>query len=98
MAGKMLRLNVLGKLKSATSASWSDVVRNPKPKFRPPYKRQDIQGKVPNYPPHIAAHLQGTQNPPHKSQPCKRAAIANTQQKVLQFKTKNTKKKKRKAA
>ena len=34
-------------------------------------------------PPHIAAHLQGTQNPPHKSQPCKRVAIANTRQTVF---------------
>ena len=49
------------------------------------YKRQDIQGKVSNHPPHIAAHLQGTQNPPHKSQPCKRAAIANTRQTFFQF-------------
>ena len=47
------------------------------------YKRQDIQGENPNSPPHIAAHLQGTQNPPHRSQPCKRAAIANTRQTVF---------------
>jgi hypothetical protein len=29
--------------------------------------------------------LQGTQNPPHKSQPCKRAAIANTRQTFFEF-------------
>jgi hypothetical protein len=29
--------------------------------------------------------LQGTQNPTHRSQPCKRAAIANTRQTVLLF-------------
>ena len=49
------------------------------------YKSQDIQSKVPNSPTHIAAHLQGTQNPPHRCQPCKRAAIANTRQTFLTF-------------
>ena len=47
------------------------------------YKQQDIQGENPNSRPHIAAHLQGTQNPPHRSQPCKRAAIANTRQPIF---------------
>ena len=49
-------------------------------KIPTPRQFQDIQGENPNHPPHIAAHLQGTQNPPHRSQPCKRAAIANTRQ------------------
>jgi hypothetical protein len=47
------------------------------------YKQQYIQSENPNCPPHIAAHLQGTQNPTHISQPCKRAAIANTRQPVF---------------
>jgi hypothetical protein len=50
------------------------------------FKWQDIQCEVSNYPPHITAHLQGTQNQPHKSQPCKRAAIANTRQSTFNSK------------
>jgi hypothetical protein len=39
--------------------------------------------------------LQGTQDPTHKSQPCKRAAIANTRQTAFKFdKKKNHKEKK----
>jgi len=33
--------------------------------------------------PHIAAHLRGIQNPPHKSQPRKRAAIDKTLETVF---------------
>ena len=36
-------------------------------KIPTPRQFQDIQAENPNHPPHIAAHLQGTQNPPHKA-------------------------------
>jgi len=70
--------------------SQTAVVRNPKTKFRSPSSDRAFNAKSLITPPHIAAHLQGTQNPPHKSQPCKRVAIANAQQTVVQFgETKN---------
>lgn len=57
----------------------TDVVRNPKTKFRSPSSYKTLRAKTLTTS-HIAAHLQDTQNPQHISQPYKRAAIANTRQ------------------
>jgi hypothetical protein len=61
-------------------------------------KSQDIQGENPNCPPHIAATLQGTQNPPHKANLAKELQLPTHGKQSFNSGRQKTKKKKRKTA
>jgi hypothetical protein len=63
-----LSTSVTGRRNSNTQTAAS-LFRCTQPYLTIPFtfKRQDIQGEAPNCPLHIAAHLQGTQNPTHRA-------------------------------
>lgn len=76
----MLRMNICGKI--ATFAKPRNVVRNPKTKFRSPSSDRTFNAKslMGN---RTLQHICKAHKTPTQSQPCKRAAIANTRQPVF---------------
>jgi hypothetical protein len=65
--------------------SQAAVVRNPKATILLTDSFQDIQFRMSYGPPHIAAHLQSTQNPQHKANLAKVLQLPSTQQTFFEF-------------
>ena len=79
-----------GRNSNATFAQAVNRCTKPQNDLSFTFKLRDVKCEVPNHPPRIAAHLQGTQKHDVQNHPCKRATIANTRQIFFSSVTENT--------